>query len=411
MTTRQNYAPRAARPFGALNDCNAAQQFFKISVARLALRFSDRAFRSAAVVSQIHQRRNNIRFDSGRRRGRRFLRFHAKLPVCPSTRPHALRRLPPHAGNSRQPRQVAPANRRHEFLDAHPAQDFQCERRTHAGSRKRISKKCFSREDTNPYKASASSRTCVWIRRVTSVRSSRARRKSKAALERHSRLRPRRQALGLVFFGKPSAKLANHRSPVLPLFFRPSTRSRASAAVFANELCLGKTCLSSRAQHRPSSRGFQTQLRIERIQLEEIPCGFPGGGHGPHNQFCEIVAAWRAPLGSCSCFATPPKVLGCLLEDRRGTQWTQVPPGVGSSMMSAMLCVFCRRIIPFQLRGRVRSVAREFSRDRFTSGKAALEICRDMVPPFSWAKTFRKGEADANKEVEQNAIFLCADIS
>src|SRR6267154_1350288 len=28
------------------------------------------------------------------------------------------------------------------------------------------------------------------------------------------------------FFGEPSAKLANHRSPVLPLFFRPSTQTR-----------------------------------------------------------------------------------------------------------------------------------------------------------------------------------------
>src|SRR5258705_12097428 len=28
------------------------------------------------------------------------------------------------------------------------------------------------------------------------------------------------------FFGKPSVKLANHRSPVLPLFLRPSTRIR-----------------------------------------------------------------------------------------------------------------------------------------------------------------------------------------
>ena len=35
-----------------------------------------------------------------------------------------------------------------------------------------ISKKCFSREDRNPYSDSASSRTCVWIKRVTSVCSS-----------------------------------------------------------------------------------------------------------------------------------------------------------------------------------------------------------------------------------------------
>src|SRR6267378_5411136 len=35
------------------------------------------------------------------------------------------------------------------------------------------------------------------------------------------------------FFGKPSAELANHRSPVLPLFLRPSTRTRPSTTVFA----------------------------------------------------------------------------------------------------------------------------------------------------------------------------------
>jgi hypothetical protein len=36
------------------------------------------------------------------------------------------------------------------------------------------------------------------------------------------------------FFGEPSAKLANHRSPVLPLFLRPSTRSRESRTHLAN---------------------------------------------------------------------------------------------------------------------------------------------------------------------------------
>src|SRR6266849_9368856 len=49
------------------------------------------------------------------------------------------------------------------------------------------------------------------------------------------------------FFGKPSAKLANHRSPVLPLFFRPSTRSRASAAVYANQFGFGEDV----GLHRP----------------------------------------------------------------------------------------------------------------------------------------------------------------
>src|SRR5258707_7201343 len=49
----------------------ATQQLFKISGARLALRFSDRGLRGAAIVPKVDQRRDDIGLDSrGRRRGR-----------------------------------------------------------------------------------------------------------------------------------------------------------------------------------------------------------------------------------------------------------------------------------------------------------------------------------------------------
>src|SRR2546421_10987867 len=73
------------------------------------------------------------------------------------------------------------------------------------------------------------------------------------------------------FFGEPSAKLANHRSPVLPLFFRPSTRSRVSTSVFANQFGFGKDVrLHGAFQLRLCHARFEIQLRIQRIKLEEI---------------------------------------------------------------------------------------------------------------------------------------------
>jgi len=41
-----------------------AQQFFKISGARLALRFGYGGFRGASVVSQVYERGHHIRLDS-----------------------------------------------------------------------------------------------------------------------------------------------------------------------------------------------------------------------------------------------------------------------------------------------------------------------------------------------------------
>jgi hypothetical protein len=72
------------------------------------------------------------------------------------------------------------------------------------------------------------------------------------------------------FFGEPSAKLANHRSPVLPLFLRPSTHTRPRAAVSANHIGLGENVrLHGVFEVGLCGTGFEIQLRIERIQLQK----------------------------------------------------------------------------------------------------------------------------------------------
>src|SRR6266581_9545778 len=73
------------------------------------------------------------------------------------------------------------------------------------------------------------------------------------------------------FFGEAPAKLANYRTPVLPLSLRPSTHNEASAAVFANQFGLREDV----ALHGAFDVGFggsrfQIQLRIEGVELEKI---------------------------------------------------------------------------------------------------------------------------------------------
>src|SRR6266478_3039491 len=95
------------------------------------------------------------------------------------------------------------------------------------------------------------------------------------------------------FFGKPSAKLANHRSPVLPLFLRPSTRTRTSAAVLARQFRLGKDV----AVHRAFRFGFcgarfEVESCVESIQFEEITMRLPGRRTRPAvSDLSEIVSS------------------------------------------------------------------------------------------------------------------------
>src|SRR2546427_2159303 len=211
----------------------AAQQLLEISSARFALRVSDRGFRGAAVVSQIHQRRNDVGLDSRWRGCRWFFCFNGHgFQLVLQLHNHAFRRFASYAWNSCQPRQVAPANRRHKFLDAHSAQNFQRQRRANTGSRQQHLEKMFFPRRNKP------------VQRQRVFPDMRMDQEGHFGVQLAERGVRRKRHLYEVahathvhehlirsFFGEPSAKLANHRSPVLPLFLRPSTRMLGIGAV------------------------------------------------------------------------------------------------------------------------------------------------------------------------------------
>src|SRR5258708_9619806 len=95
------------------------------------------------------------------------------------------------------------------------------------------------------------------------------------------------------FFSEPSAKLANHRSPVLPLFFRPSTQSRTSAAVSANEFGWRQDVSLHGALNVGLGRAcFEIQFHVERVQLEEIAVRLARGRtRTPGNRFAASLSA------------------------------------------------------------------------------------------------------------------------
>src|SRR6266568_7840100 len=169
-----SYALRAALPFGALNDCNVPRSNFSkfpapasrfasptaVSAARASYpRFTSAEMTSASIpagedaagFSVSTATASNLSFNSTTMRS-------AVFRPTPGIRVSRARSLPRIAGTSSStliPLKIFSAS-------VGPTPDAESS----------ISKKCFSRAETNPYNASASSRTCVWIRRVTSVCSS-----------------------------------------------------------------------------------------------------------------------------------------------------------------------------------------------------------------------------------------------
>jgi len=225
------HPPRAARPLERSTTATPAQQLLKISRAGFALRLRDRGFRSAAVVSQIHQRGNDIRFDSRGEDAAGRSVSTATASICPSTHHHSLCGFAAHGWNSRKPSQIAPTNCRHELLDAHPLRIFSAS----VGPRRKpkaASQKMFSRDETNPYSARASSRT--WCGSGGhSVCSSPSAAYLESALVRGIRRAHVDEHL-VRLFRRAVAKLANHRSPVFAASFAVNAQSNVSA-VFANE--------------------------------------------------------------------------------------------------------------------------------------------------------------------------------
>src|SRR6202521_258393 len=168
------HAPRAARPFGALNDCKAPRNSFSklpvpascfasataVSAARPSYpRFTSADTTSASIpageegagFSVSTATASSLSFNSTTMRS-------AVLRPTPGILVSRARSLPRIAGTSSS--------------TLIPLRIFSASVGPTPEAESSISKKCFSRAETNPYSASASSRTWVWIRRVTSVCSS-----------------------------------------------------------------------------------------------------------------------------------------------------------------------------------------------------------------------------------------------
>jgi len=153
-----SYARGRHALFGALKDCMRRATTSQNSRAPLALR-SATAVSAARPSYQVHQRGHHVRLDSRRRRRRRLLRLHRHgFQFVLQLDHHSAPPSCAHAGNSRQPRQVAPRIA-DEFFDVHPLKIFSAQSRPHAGCRKQHLKKMFFPRGDKPVERSASSRT------------------------------------------------------------------------------------------------------------------------------------------------------------------------------------------------------------------------------------------------------------
>src|SRR5713226_10440 len=150
------------------------------------------------------------------------------------------------------------------------------------------------------------------------------------------------------------------------------SRSESSAAVFSNQFGLGKDVALHGAFNVGLRRaGFQTQFCVERIQLEEIAVRLAGRRTRPAvADLAEIVSALPRAAGKLFMPRHPLRKFLCVL---RNVVQNPVYPGsrggVGIIHDERKALRLCRRFIPFQLRGDVRSVARNFFRDRFARRK------------------------------------------
>src|SRR5882762_7917085 len=171
--TNTNYALCAARPFGAVKDCNAARSSFSkfpVPAARLAsptapsaARPSYPRFTSAEITSASTPAGDAAGFSAS-------MATTSSLSFNSTTMRSAVFLPTPgiFVKRTRSPPRIAGTS----SSTLIPLKIFSASVGPTPEAESSISKKCFSRADTNPYSASASSRTCVWIRRVTSVCSS-----------------------------------------------------------------------------------------------------------------------------------------------------------------------------------------------------------------------------------------------
>src|SRR5260370_28299327 len=101
-----------------------------------ALHVFDGLFGGAALVAEIGERGDDVGFEAGARRGPRRFRQGDGGELVAQLDDHALGGLPADAGDARELRQIARANRGDEFVHAHAGKDFQREHGADARSGK-----------------------------------------------------------------------------------------------------------------------------------------------------------------------------------------------------------------------------------------------------------------------------------
>src|SRR6266581_6245545 len=187
------------------------------------------------------------------------------------------------------------------------------------------------------------------------------------------------------FFGEASAKLANHRTPVLPLSLRPSTHNEASAAVFANQFGLREdVALHGALDIGFGGSGFQIEFRIEGVEFEEIAMWLAGRwAWTAVSDFAEIVAALAGAVRKLILLRDS---LGKFLRVRREVKQNPVHPGayrrVGIVHDECEALRLCRWFIPSELRRDVRAVACKPLWDRFPGRKSRARYLQRHGPPF-----------------------------
>ena len=122
-------------PFGCgerLQRC--AQQSLEIRCASFAFGFTHGGFRSPRFIAEIHQRRDNIGLNASGRGCCRFLGLqHHSFELVFQLDHHALRGLAADSRNLREAGQIAAANGRDQFFDAHAGENFESQRGPHTG--------------------------------------------------------------------------------------------------------------------------------------------------------------------------------------------------------------------------------------------------------------------------------------
>jgi len=210
------------------------QQLFKIVCARFALGFAHRAFRGAAVVAQIHQRREHVGFDACRGSCGGLFFDGDGFKFIFQLDDHALGGFAADSWDAREAGDIAGADRGDEFVHVHAGKNFESEGRANAGSaEEQFKKMLFAGGEKSIERESVFADMGVNEQRDFRVEISERGVSGKRDSDEIAHPAYVHEHLVGPFVGKRSAELADHALKVLPPFIRLSTRERGESTGIA----------------------------------------------------------------------------------------------------------------------------------------------------------------------------------